>query len=67
MLVTLTRDRTPIPAIPSTDPLAVAVSAYVARLRAEAARLRDLADKYDALADNSAPIPVAIVGTGGDQ
>lgn len=62
-LVTLSPDRNPIPAVSAADPLVRSVTAYAARMRAEAARLRDLADKYDALADNSEPVPVVVSGT----
>ena len=60
MLVTLNAKQKPIAAVPATDPLVQTVDRYVDNLRAEAKRLRDLADKYDALADNSAPTPVEV-------
>lgn len=63
-LVTLGRQQTPIVAVRADDPLVRSVVAYTGRMRAEAARLRDLADKYDALADNSDPTPVITPGYG---
>jgi hypothetical protein len=63
-LVTLNREQTPIAAVSADDPLVRSVVAYTGRMRAEAARLRDLADKYDALADNSDPTPVITPGYG---
>lgn len=62
--VTLNSTSKPIVAVPADDPLVGSVVAYTGRMRAEAARLRDLADKYDALADNSDPTPVLTPGYG---
>ena len=60
-LVTLDAAQRPITAVSAGDPLVHSVVAYTGRLRAEAGRLRDLADKYDALADNSDPTPVNVL------
>jgi hypothetical protein len=59
--VTLSTAQKPIVAVSADDPLVRSVVGYTGRLRAEAARLRDLADKYDALADNSDPTPVTVL------
>jgi hypothetical protein len=63
-LVTLNPDRRPIQAVSADDSLVRSVTAYAARMRAEATRLRDLADKYDALADNSDPVAVVVIADG---
>ena len=60
-LVTLNKDQRPIAAVRADDDLVREVDAYVARLRTRAAELRAEADRCDALAAVSEPVPVVLV------